>query len=361
MAGITIPIATDTRQAVKGTDALADGFDKIADAVEDAARDSGTAGDKIERSLRDAQRETRDTAREFEKAGRKARDFGDDAERGMKGAGHSTGEFKEEALANFSEVASSFQGDMTSIVDLAQGTFGGLAAVGGPIGLALGAVGALIGATFSGLSTAANENAQAAEERISDMYQKMLESGQNYLTNEQIGQRIADIADDTEKFKQAQEDAAAAGVNVSTVLRAQAGDAGALAELQDTLAGKYAAAREAADKYLTAKGPQAGAANAEALALGGLVERYSGYNSEAQQAVDKSTAVRGAFADLGLQADGTAQQVDGVTKSVNSVPGSKTVRINVDDAVAQERLRQLGKSINVDMFVTPRTGRGVNG
>lgn len=360
MAGISIPIATDTRQAVRGTDALADGFDKIADAIDDAARDGQTGGNKIERSLRDAQRETRDTATEFEKAGRKARDLGDDAQKGMHAAGRYTGEFKDEALANFSEVTSSFDGSMTSVVDLAQGTFGGLAALGGPVGLALGALGALVGATFSGISTSADENAQAAEERISDMYQSFLESGQTYLTNEQIGKRIADIADDTEKFKQAQEDAATAGVNVSTVLRAQAGDAGALAELQGLLNDKYGEAADKAEKYLIAKGPQAGAANAEKLALGELVDKYSGFNSEAQTAVDKSVAVKGAFADLGLQADGTATAVDGVKDAVNGLPGSKTVRVNVDDADAREKLRQLGKAIVVDIVATPRVGKVAN-
>ena len=87
------------------------------------------------------------------------------AEKGFGRAGENVAEFKSEALQNFSEVTSSFSGDMQSIGDLAQGTLGGLASsISGPLGIALGAAAVGVGALVKHFSDAA----AAAEQVVTD-------------------------------------------------------------------------------------------------------------------------------------------------------------------------------------------------
>lgn len=359
MAGISIPIATDTRQAVRGTDALADGFDKIADAIDDAGHDSESAGDKIERAMRDAQRETRDTATEFDKAGRKARDLGDNTQKGMHEAGGYTGEFKDEALANFSEVTSSFDGSMQSVVDLAQGTFGGLASLGGPVGLALGGLAALTGLAFSGMSASADQSAQEATERIQKMYDDMVESGNKFVSDSLINDSIKETVQDEGKLADVRQRAAEAGVSVQTALRAEAGDRDALNSVLDSAQQHYADISARIDEVVRNGGKVSGELQGQSGAAADLVQHYQGLIANQDTATAKADLYRQSTSNTAAaMADASSKAADlkGRLDAFHDV----NVKVNVDDANAQEHLRQLGKAINVDMFVTPRTGRGIS-
>lgn len=99
------------------------------------------------------------------------------AEKGLGRAGELTGEFRDEAMQNFSEVTSSFAGDMQSIGDLAQGTLGGLASgIGGPLGIALGAAAVGVGVLINKLSTAAEE-AEALVTETAELANQIVEAG----------------------------------------------------------------------------------------------------------------------------------------------------------------------------------------
>lgn len=185
MAGITIPIATDTRQAVKGTDAIADGFDKVADAIDDAAKGSESAGDRIERSLRDAQRETRDTATEYQKLARAQKQAGSDstadfelsAREKRKISRETIDEIGNEAKQNAAETFSSFDGSAQSFVDGVQGTLGGLVSSLGPVGLAIGAAGALGIGLINGALQNADTNSQQFKADVADLTQALIDAG----------------------------------------------------------------------------------------------------------------------------------------------------------------------------------------
>lgn len=350
MAGITIPIATDTRQAVKGTDALADGFNKVADAIDDTADDSEKAGDRIERAMRDAQRETRDTAREFEKAGRKAKDVGDDAKQGFGHASETVAEFKDEARQNFSEVVSSFDGSMDSVADLAQGTLGGLAgSIAGPVGLAAGVGAAVLGGMFTAMTTSAQENAEKTQQRISDMVDDMIDSGERFASESLIQDTMKEIVKDSGQLDEVKRKADIAGVSMQTALRAQAGDKDAISTAIQ---------------------------NAQ-LSLDGLIQ--SGHSMsdyqvrETQKVIDNYKAMQGDITTAAGRADLLTQAMTNTAGAASAATGKAAglkgaldgfhdvnVKVNFDDAAAREHLRQLGKAINVDLFVTPRTGRGVN-
>lgn len=106
---------------------------------------------------------------------------------GFSAAREASGEFKQEALANFSEVTSSFDGSMASIGDLAQGTLGGLASgfsetLGGikglMAGLGVGVAAAGVGLAISRLEQL-EEAAQETRDASVDMAEALLESGQS--------------------------------------------------------------------------------------------------------------------------------------------------------------------------------------
>lgn len=104
---------------------------------------------------------------------------------GLGAAGAATTEFKEEAISNFSEVTSSFDGSMASIGDLAQGTLGGLAAgftqtLGGikglMAGLGVGVAAAGVGLAISALEKM-EEQAQETRDAAADLATELLEAG----------------------------------------------------------------------------------------------------------------------------------------------------------------------------------------
>jgi hypothetical protein len=170
-----------------------------ADDIEDGAKQADRAldqlgvagkeaGNDLEAGLKDAQSQTSRTTADYkemtekiraETAKIKASTKGD-----FEGAGRSTGEFKEEALANFSEVTSSFQGNMSSITDLAQGTFGGLAAIGGPASLAFGAIAVAVGLVGQALFQSGEESdefkekiQELAQTKLGDLFGEYEDSG----------------------------------------------------------------------------------------------------------------------------------------------------------------------------------------
>lgn len=130
------------------------------------------AGDDLEDGLKDAQRQTNYTADEYREMAAKIRAETDKIKASNKeafdNAGSKTGEFKDEALSNFSEVTSSFQGDMTSIQDLAQGTLGGLATMAGPAGLAFGGLAVAVGLIGQAL-TESGEDSDEFKEKIKEL------------------------------------------------------------------------------------------------------------------------------------------------------------------------------------------------
>lgn len=127
-----------------------------------------------------------------------------DSQGGIARAGESTAEFKREAVSNFSEVTSSFNGSMESIGDLAQGTFGGLAAglsetLGGVkgliAGLGVGAVAAGIGLAIGQLEKM-EEAAQDARDEAGDLADEMIAAGESIENAAGKTERLSSLLSD---------------------------------------------------------------------------------------------------------------------------------------------------------------------
>lgn len=250
-SGVNLKLLADTSSLIKGTRDSATALDQVVDSLEELAlesrttgdkletdlkgiaRDGETAADKLERSMRDAfdtvKKESRETARKVER----------DSDDGFGAAGAVTGEFKDEARSNFSEITSSFTGDMDSIADLAQGTLGGLAgSLAGPFGIAAGTVAAAGGLFYAKWK----ESTERTKQRVADMYDDLIDSGERFLSESYKQDSYWAILKDDEgavlSLDKANEYAKLLGISVQEVALAWAGNDTQMRQVIDGLKAK---------------------------------------------------------------------------------------------------------------------------
>lgn len=224
---LKLDILANTRSLVSEMKKGGASVDDVSDALDDMAREGSDAGEKLERSFREV-------AKSAEKADKQVQAVGKD---GFGAAGQASTEFKNEALSNLSEVSSSFDGSISSIGDLAQGTLGGLAASIPGIGLLAAGAAAGVGLITSELVTQA-EQAELLRERLSSAYLEASEEGRNYINTAQIVAEANDLMFNTERaaeWKQLQEDAGRLGLDNSVLIAANAGEQASQAEVQERI------------------------------------------------------------------------------------------------------------------------------
>jgi len=201
--------------------------DDVIKPVGDAARSLDELGADGERDLGKLEAALKDVQNQADKTETAARDVGD---KGFDRAGESTKAFKQEAVANFSEVASSFSGDITEMADGVQGLTGGLASALTPgVGIPIAILGALAGAFLNSWITAADDS----EQRVEDMFTAMTEAGSRFLSESQIKEAIEGL--DTEKIAEGMQRAHDISIDEGAVLRAMVGDVEAINAIQDEL------------------------------------------------------------------------------------------------------------------------------
>lgn len=284
--------------------------DKIGRSLEDTGDDARDAGRDIEKHLEDAADEGEKAAEKLERTFKEAfdevkgdaktstREVADDTRRSMADAEDATEVFRDEAKSNLSESVSSFRGEVEDIPDLIQDILGGVVADLGPAG----ALGAAFAAVGFGLAVSFyedwKEQAEKVEERISDMYEDMLESGRNYLSEQYLNEQISGILNSAKdaviNYQRAQEIAAATGLDLATVVRGYAGEAESARIVQEALNEKIAEAE--ADFAAAAE-----QGNAFGQALANDSPRLQGYREDLEQvagtiasAAERAEVYRGA-------------------------------------------------------------------
>lgn len=169
--GIAINFLADVKDFLRGTKNVEEELDDVADALDDVAKEGEQATEKLEKSFKEM-------AKEASRAGREAGDgIGDNLKKTAKIGEEASGEIKDEFKSNLSEVTSSFNGSVESMGDLVQGTLGGLVGGLGPVGQAAGAAGAVgVGLIIASL-VQAEEQSEAARQRITELGLAMIEAG----------------------------------------------------------------------------------------------------------------------------------------------------------------------------------------
>ena len=396
MAGIRISLIEDVSSFLRGMTRSEEALDDVADSLDDLARDAqregrdigqgiergveqGTDGatdsvERLERTFRDMAREVSRTSRTagddvgdnmrdgYREAERAARSFEDTADDASDSASEATGEFRDEARANFSEVASSFSGDMSSAADLVQGTLGGLAgSLVGPAGLAAGAL-ANIGGT---LQSSVQENAEKAEQRVKDMYADFLESGADYLSKEYVADQIAKIYEGAEdaaiKINDLRKLAKDSDIPEPLLARALVGDKAARDEVAREISAKRLAITSALDDA-TAKGQNMAPVYAPAIqALQDVEDSMNGVSENAKlaqrNAEQAAAAIRGIDASrAAASAEDARAKFDGLGRQISTLPASASVKVTADTTALD---RELAKPRTVRVNVAPAGGMRV--
>jgi hypothetical protein len=193
VTGINISIGSDEKDFLRGVKNSATATDDLADALKDVDKAGSKAGDQLEHDFKAAQKATKnfnDSVKDGEDALRKTatvaktttRDISDDyelsAREQKKLRKEAIKEIGSEAKANAAETFSSFDGSAQSFVDGIQGTLGGLVSSLGPVGLALGAAGALAIGLINGALLNADTTSAAFKQSVGELTAELIKSGQ---------------------------------------------------------------------------------------------------------------------------------------------------------------------------------------
>ena len=232
--GIETGVIKPLEDAIKELRELgdSDGADRLEASLKDAQRATERLADetkitaaKIEREYRDAYRQAR----------RSAEDFEDGSRQGMSKVGERSAEVGQEVRQNLGEgIANAARGDFEALSDTIGDTFGGaVAGIGGVGTAALGVAGALgLGAVTAAFQAIQQEQERAAE-AAARWAEAFITAGGEVVGAAHTVAEVTSIATDPERYKQAQDNARNWGIDVSTAMRAMAGDATALTIAQD--------------------------------------------------------------------------------------------------------------------------------
>lgn len=354
-----IAVASETGAFEKG---IKSGVVKPLEDAEKALKNLGdtNVGKDIDRDLDAAQRatknlkdETKDAAnaieREFRDAYRKVKDNADDAADGagrgfgrMRAAGE---EVTQEVGSNLGEAVSSIRGDLSDLGQVGQDTLGGLAATVagmGPAGLA-GAFALAAGAVGLGALTAGQEEAKEKQEALNESAAKFaegyIEGIDGAISASQVFAEINSIATDPERYKVAGTNAKNWGVDVSTAMRAMAGDATAIGTVEVALNRQKAAmdanAQGADNMAQNIEAATTGQSSANSTYLAGkaaLDELSNGLTLGAEQAAN---AQRALF-DYASQVGEATGETDELGNAIVRLPGGKEIVMDAETRQASE-------------------------
>jgi len=239
--GIVINFLSDVRDFLRGTSDVEEALDDVVDSLDDVAKDGDKAAEKLADSFKDNMKEASRAAREAGDG------IGTSFKKGADQAVQSSEVVKKEAIANLSEVASSFDGSIQSVGDLVQGTLGGIVQDLGAWGIAAG----VAGAASVGLVIKSYEDTQAellaTRERVNELTQAMIDQGDATVPLDFIIENLRKIiggADDAAKsFKDIKKQADDLGLSAGVLATAYAGGEeaidGQLGALQDLIDEEY--------------------------------------------------------------------------------------------------------------------------
>lgn len=354
MAKLTISLIADVTSFLSGIGKTEEALDDTSSALDDLARDAQKAGrqtgDALADGVADGTDDVQTSFREMARAAsRYSKDAGDDlgtsVHHGADEASEGLDTLNDNAKSNAKEVAASFDGSADSIAEGFQGLAAEALEGFGPAGVLAGvAAAAGIGLLWKSIS----EGAAASEQRVSDMYDDLLQSGADYLSKEYVADQIAKIyqgADDAiVKIGELRSLANDADIDEPLLARALVGDAAARAQITTQISEKRLAINEALDEA-TARGSNMAPALAPAIeALQDIEAKMSGVAGSAATAQANADMAARAIAGIdasraAASADDARAKFDGLGRKISELPTSRTVQLDVDLSLAERSLR----------------------
>ncbi|UOE43746.1 hypothetical protein [Agromyces larvae] len=261
-----------------------------------------------------------------------------------------------------------------------EGDFGGAAesAIGAlsALGLFAGAGGALAAAIGEGISGIVgnwveswDDAAKESEQRVSRMFDAMLESGNKYLQADFISKEVARLADDTDSWNEAQKRAQDTGLEIGTVLRAMAGDQSAISATQDELNRKRQEELDLIDRSSKAGEERAAAIDAVNLEYAETTDWLRQIQADTDTAAEKTKAVQGAVEQVTRKEAESAQRgKDAIAERGKALeeyykkaasPPEVRVPVTADTSAVDRELEALRRrAASIDLTVTVNQRRG---
>jgi hypothetical protein len=346
---------------LRGAKDMEESITDLEGALEDAAaevKDLDKAGDKgfkaIERGAEKAEKETsqlekrlrdvQDSARDAGKAGDKA---GDDIKHGMDRASDGAKDFKEEANSSAREAAASFDGSAQSIGDLFQEVAANAFSGFGPLGAVAGlAAAAGIGLAVAGFEQTAEAQAKS-EEAIQGWAAAFAEAGGRIMSEAELVGGVIEIATG-DRFQEASDNARNWGVDVSTAMRAMAGDGTALEAVQSTLNDRQAEWTRILEENATGSGasydkikPLTAAQQELSAQVFAGREAFEKLNGEMSEGASRAQAASDALYGIVDSATDASIQVDDLGNKIITLPDETQIFIDAKTGQASQ---------NVDRF-----------
>lgn len=356
--GIESGVVKPLEDAVKRLRELGDndGADKLEASLKDAqkaterlAGDTKIAASKIEREYRDAYRSARRSAEDFEGGSRQ----------GMSKVGERSAEVGQEIRQNLGEgIANAARGDFESLADTIGDTFGGaVAGIGGLGTAAIGAAGALgLGAIVGAFQSIQQEQERSAE-AAAKWAQSFIDAGSDIIGSAQSVAEVQSIATDPDRYKQAQDNARNWGIDVSTAMRAMAGDATALGIAQDGITRKAAEYEQQTDKVSEKALDLRNQWEAGRDALARLNGEMDAGRTAARNVSDALLGIVASSSDAAVQVDELGNKIitlpDGAEIFINAKTGQATQDVSrfkgdVDGVVDHLNGREVVMRVRVD-------------
>lgn len=364
---ISIDFLANVTKFLRGTDDMERALEDVADSLDDAARDGDQATERLERSFKDLADTAADSSRKID------REMDQAGGQGLRRLGDTSREVGDELKQNLGESLSSFRGDLADLPQIAQDTLGGLAgsgALGGIAGLAATAAGAAGLGLITGAIQAQQAAAEALREKFKEAYQQAAEDGRTFLDEAQVQALAIETLFNPDARKAAAEDAKAIGVDLLTIVRAQAGD-------QEALNAVLEITRQKEEEVLAARSADNGMGeqritenDIQLQQLQDVVRRYEeqlGIQRENEQAARDVQQ---------LQEDGAKKEAENHQRAMDALdergaklgefygqlanPPKVDIPVNVSTAEAERRLRELTqRAYNIEVGVSYRNGKPV--
>lgn len=356
---IKISLVEDVSSVIKGSEDASRAFDKVADSLDDLAREAKQSGDKLGDGISDGVKDAsksverlddtfadmvRSVKRDSKKLGD---DLGDDVKRGAREAESGLDEFKSEASSTARESAASFDGSADDIADSFQEVAANALAGFGPIGAAAGLALAVGFGTFLART---KEDTEKAKQAVSDMYDDMLQSGADFLSREFIADQIGKIYQGAEdaaiKINDLRKLAETSNIPEPLLARALVGDQAARDRVKTAITEQRAALTATLDEA-TAKGGNMAPVLAPAIkALQDIEKELAGTSEsfgEAQKnASAASAAVNGIIAPTkgaAASAEDARAKYNGLGQEIANLP-APVIRPELDLSEARRAMRQ---------------------
>ncbi|PRY70197.1 hypothetical protein B0I08_101325 [Glaciihabitans tibetensis] len=336
---LTINVAANTRDAVRGAQDIGDALGEVADSLDDVGRDGGRSGDQLADAFNDSRREAGrlDGALEdlANTASRSSRTAGDDVSsnmrRGTDDAQEGIREVGEEAAGTARETAASFDGSADSIVgafqEVAANAFAGFGPAGMIAGLAAAAGIGLISAHLAKGGEATDE----FKEKVGALTAELLEVGREggpsleYVVD-QLKELAAATEDGTTNLGDLRDVADRAGSSFEDLAKIYSGNTDELSKLVQKNKDYYAELEAQADRPdLTP---------AQTKAIQEKIVAQEEYNSYLFDARDKANAAAEAEANYaaagGPEMEAKVALIEAINTAYDDAAGA------VEDYISEE-------------------------